>query len=89
MNWKNLLKDKCPKCGKNIRFLLVERIWECQSRKPKCDFFISDIKKNEIGAEMIGIPERDRLAGIAPANPSVIKHKINQMHDRPWASYDQ
>jgi ssDNA-binding Zn-finger/Zn-ribbon topoisomerase 1 len=86
MNWKNLLKDKCPECGKNLRFMLVERIWRCNGRnEPKCEFFISDPKKNELSNEIAGVPFYLRShGGIEPVNPDVVKAKINSKRAEPW-----
>jgi hypothetical protein len=92
LNWKNLLRDKCPQCGKNLRFLLVERIWQCNSRRPKdestprCDFVISDPRKNEISCTMVGMPswQVERIGGIEAVSPDAVKAKINEKRAEPW-----
>lgn len=40
MLWKNVLKDKCPKCNKKLHLTLGDNITRCYSKR--CDFFIKN-----------------------------------------------
>jgi len=48
-NWNNLLKNKCPKCRKNLDFESDKDMMMCTIR---CGFMISSIKMNEICAKI-------------------------------------
>ncbi len=48
MNWKNILQNKCPKCGYGL--IKAIDLYSCPG--PECDFLITERKINELKIKM-------------------------------------
>ncbi len=48
MIWKNLLQNRCPKCGYRLEEHPAQALWRC----PGCDFVITDTKRQSLETDL-------------------------------------